>query len=124
MRDVNQVVDLAFDQTSLKLLNLDRTTLSGYVQTNLKKYAATRIMPNLPERVPVVLFPPGENIHLYRDGRSISACHVPCDFFSELDVARTMVDDHLISGYDKVFLQLLRDYNNDQHFAFEKKIRG
>lgn len=38
------------------------------------------------------LFPPGQIIHLYRDGRGISACYVPNTFFGELDVSRRMID--------------------------------
>ncbi|KAL3791048.1 hypothetical protein ACHAW5_002825 [Stephanodiscus triporus] len=69
-----------------------------------------------------VLFPPGECIHFYRDGSGISGSYVPCDFFNEIDVARTMVDDHLISsGYRRIFLNLMRDFTQDDHFSFEGK---
>jgi len=70
----------------------------------------------------LVLFPPGECIHFYRDGSGISGTYVPCNFFNEIDIARTMIDDHLISsGYRKIFLNLMRDFHKDDHFSFESK---
>ena len=43
-------------------------------------------------------------------------------FFFQIDVARTMVDDHLISsGYRKIFLNLMRDFKKDDHFSFDSK---
>jgi hypothetical protein len=51
---------------------------------------------------------------------SISASYVNCDFFNEIDVARTMIDDHLISsGYRRIFLELERSSRGDDHFSFE-----
>lgn len=102
------------------------------------------------KKVPI-LFPPGECIHFYRDGSGISGTYVNCDFFNEvsscstihfhqsadsmhlidipiprlnaqIDVARTMVDDHLISsGYRRIFLSLMRDFHKDDHFSFDSK---
>ena len=47
---------------------------------------------------------------------------VPKLFFLQIDVARTMVDDHLISsGYRKIFLNLMRDFKKDDHFSFDNK---
>jgi hypothetical protein len=43
-------------------------------------------------------------------------------FILQIDVARTMVDDHLISsGYRRIFLNLMRDFTQDDHFSFEGK---
>ena len=40
----------------------------------------------------------------------------------QIDVARTMIDDHLISsGYRRIFLNLMRDFTQDDHFSFESK---
>mmetsp|Transcript_12593 Transcript_12593/g.27171 ORF Transcript_12593/g.27171 Transcript_12593/m.27171 type:complete len:249 (-) Transcript_12593:39-785(-) len=77
------------------------------------------------EKMEPVLFPPGECIHFYRDGSGISGTYVPCNFFNEIDVARTMIEDHLISsGYRKIFLNLMRDFHKDDHFSFESKSIG
>jgi hypothetical protein len=71
------------------------------------------------------LFPPGTCIHFYRDGSGITGSQPPCTFFDEIDVARTMVDDHLIDkGYRRIFLELMRQYRGDHHFSFEKEAPG
>jgi len=68
-----------------------------------------------------ILFPPGNCIHFYRDGRGISGSRAPCDFFGEIDVTRTMLDDHTIdSGYRRIFLDLMREVMEDPHFRFEE----
>eukprot|EP00956_Cyclotella_meneghiniana_P009233 scaffold12677_cov63-Cyclotella_meneghiniana.AAC.3 len=67
-----------------------------------------------------MLFPPGTCIHFYRDGSGISGTYTPCTFYNEIDVARTMVEDHLISsGYRRIFLSAMRDFRQDDHFSFE-----
>jgi len=74
------------------------------------------------EKMQPVLFPPGQCVHFYRDGSGISGSYVPCTFFNEIDIARTMIEDHLISsGYRKIFLNLMRDFHKDDHFSFESK---
>jgi len=79
-----------------------------------KNVAADKMIP--------CLFPPGTCIHFYRDGSGIDGAYVPCTFFDEIDVARTMVDDHLISsGYRKIFLNMMRDFHKDDHFSFERR---
>mmetsp|Transcript_12606 Transcript_12606/g.29780 ORF Transcript_12606/g.29780 Transcript_12606/m.29780 type:complete len:686 (+) Transcript_12606:199-2256(+) len=74
------------------------------------------------QRLEPILYPPGRCIHLYRDGIGISGSYVPCTFFNEIDVARTMFDDHLISsGYRRIFLAMMRDFHKDDHFSFSSK---
>jgi hypothetical protein len=47
------------------------------------------------------------------------------DMIFQIDVARTMVDDHLISsGYRRIFLNLMRDFHKDDHFSFNSKGTG
>jgi hypothetical protein len=76
------------------------------------------------ERSEIVLFPPGRCVHLYRDGVGISASYVPCDFFDMVDVSRTMVEDHLTTGYDKVFVELMRGHLQDSKFEFRHDVSG
>jgi hypothetical protein len=72
------------------------------------------------ERIKPELYPPGRCVHLYRDGSGISGNIVPNVFFSEIDVSRTMIEDHLYhSGYEKVFLELMRSHKDDHHFRFD-----
>lgn len=42
------------------------------------------------------LVPPGECVHIYRDGTAWQGSYVNCTFFDELDVAWHAVDDHMI----------------------------
>lgn len=68
-------------------------------------------------RIEPEIFPPGRCIHFYQDGRSVSGSYAPCTFFDELDISRTMLDDHLIKrGYRRLFLDLMREYHDDDHF--------
>ena len=68
------------------------------------------------------LYVPGRCVHLFHDGRRLSASFVSNDFFAEIDVTRKMIDDHLFhSGYERSFLELLRYHTNDNNFCFEEK---
>jgi hypothetical protein len=72
------------------------------------------------ERMEPILFPPGDCIHLWRDGSGISGNIVPGSFFDELDILRTMVDDHLSkTGYGAIFLQLMRQHHDDPYLKME-----
>ena len=141
-RDVEQALRAAKSRLALGLDEDDIQTVMGYVSSGLEKIANPMAPPSvdksttedkLPattkeednkvqEQLPIVLFPPGECIHFYRDGSGISGSYVPCTFFDEIDIARTCVDDHLISsGYRRIFLSLMRDFTKDDHFSFDKK---
>ena len=75
------------------------------------------------ERKPPVLYPPGNCIHIYRDGIGFSGTYTPCSFFDQIDVSRTMVDDHLIpTGYHRAFLDLLRDNTKNLNFDFDHDV--
>jgi len=98
----------------------------GFVDKALNELIRPQIVKNgvcaSKARMEPELFPPGRCIHFYQDGRSVSGSYAPCTFFDELDVARTMVDDHLIKrGYRRLFLELMREYHDDDHFAFDRK---
>jgi hypothetical protein len=68
----------------------------------------------------VVLCPPGSAIHFFFDGFGITGCRVPHSFFTELDVTRRMIHDHLYDpGYNRIFVDMMRQYHNDNHFKFE-----
>ena len=89
----------------------------GWATTHLQKDVKTDIENFTKERSTVQLFPPGTCIHLYRDGVGVTACYTPCDFFSEFDVSRTMVDDHLIAtGYDRLFHEWARQQTHSRFF--------
>ena len=72
------------------------------------------------KRMKPVLFPPGKCIHFYRDGIGISGNEVPCSFFNEIDFSRRMVHDHLYhTGYQLIFLDLMRQHHDDHYFRFD-----
>jgi hypothetical protein len=61
-------------------------------------------------RLESVLVPPGNCIHIFRDGVGYSGTFTPCDFFSSIDLVRTLIDDHLVmSGYHRALISLVRD---------------
>jgi pimeloyl-ACP methyl ester carboxylesterase len=117
---------LALDDLAENLPDLvtdDRKkTVVDYIDSASEELRKKLLKPKTEERVPPVLFPPGKCVHFYRDGHSISGSIAPCTFFGEIDVTRTMVDDHLIStGYGKIFLDLMRVYHDDENFRFEDR---
>jgi len=146
-RDVEQALRAAKSRLALGLDEDDIQTVMGYVSSGLEKIANPMAPPSTDrtttseervegtatakeedndtvqeQQLPIVLFPPGECIHFYRDGSGISGSYVPCTFFDEIDIARTCVDDHLISsGYRRIFLSLMRDFTKDDHFSFDKR---
>ena len=70
----------------------------------------------LVQKIPIA----GKCIHFYRDGFGLAGAVVPCTFFSELDVNRRMIHDHLfVTGYRPLFLDLMRQHTNDQYFKFD-----
>jgi hypothetical protein len=72
------------------------------------------------ERIQPILVPPGKCIHFYHDGYRISGRYVPNSFFCEIDVTRRMFKDHFFdSGYEQVFLDLMRQEKGDPHFRFK-----
>jgi len=124
-RDVEQALRAAKSRLALGLDEDDIQTVMGYVSSGLEKIANPMAPPSSSDgstssgekvegtatakeedndtvqeqQLPIVLLPPGECIHFYRDGSGISGSYVPCTFFNEIDIARTCVDDHLISSF-------------------------
>lgn len=98
------------------IINFARKTLKKNVKTISKSVVDTN-------RMEIELFPPGECIHFFRDGSGVTATHSPCDFFDSIDITRTMVGDHMVpGGYNKLFLDVMRDHKDDLHFSFIHKI--
>jgi hypothetical protein len=72
-----------------------------------------------------VLFPPGDCVHLYRDGVGWRGSYVPCRRFDELEMVRTLVDDHLIdTGYYVGLLGFVRALKKDLNWQFEHDLLG
>ncbi|CAJ1960971.1 unnamed protein product [Cylindrotheca closterium] len=67
------------------------------------------------DRVPISLIPPGNCIHLFRDGVGYTGSVTPCSYFANgVEISRTMVDDHLVMpGYHRALVTMMRDWNQD-----------
>ena len=66
------------------------------------------------------LIPPGDCIHLFRDGTSWQGTYINCTFFQDLELVRHLVDDHLIPpGYYTGLLSYLREQLGNFSWKFE-----
>ena len=72
-----------------------REWITQLIETSLRPAIAKARDSNLAFREPE-LVPPGECIHIYRDGTAWQGSYVSCTFFDELDIAWHAVEDHLI----------------------------
>lgn len=68
------------------------TRIEEAVLPLLKNHMDTTIIPEREERLTPEVYPPGNCIHFYHDGRGVSANFVPNTFFAEIDVTRRMID--------------------------------
>jgi hypothetical protein len=70
------------------------------------------------DRMSSVLIPPGNCIHFFRDGVGYTGTYTPCSFFNSVDMARTLVDDHLVMpGYHRAFINIVRDWEQDYNVS-------
>ena len=123
LEDVNELVDVVQKNIPLPADKLKEAI--GWVTDYLHENVKPDIDKVTKERYEVELFPPGRCIHFFRDGQGISVRYMPCTFFDQFDVCRTMVDDHLVStGYNRVFLELIRQTANDSRFFFRNDVNG
>lgn len=122
IRDVNDAVQFVKQQLAENLPayvvenTLSPRDLESLVSSSISAYCHRYIKPPTTERASVVLFPPGKNLHLYRDGRGWSAPYVPCTFFSTIEFTRRMLDDHVRSAYDRAFREILEQRNKRFNF--------
>lgn len=99
------------EHLSKKVVDMIDPLIDQYLGSGIKKPSS--------QRIDQVLFPPGNIIHFYRDGVGVTGSVVPCDFFEEIHVSRRMLDDHLFfSGYQQIFLELMRQTHQDHNFRF------
>lgn len=67
-----------------------------------------------------ILYPPGECIHLYRDGTKWHGVYMPCTNFNEIEAVGHLVSDHLVaSGYYVGLLNYLRVLKRDWNWQFD-----
>ena len=132
-RDIKEALQEVQKNMSFLFKDDSVESIMGIVDTALEKYAKPKILvehskdsegssKEQRQRMETILYPPGTCIHFYRDGASISGSYVPCDFFNEIDLSRTMVEDHFVwGGYRKIFLEVMRSFLSDNNFRFDEK---
>eukprot|EP00934_Nitzschia_sp_Nitz4_P003166 Nitzschia sp. Nitz4//scaffold380_size13111//416//2129//NITZ4_008980-RA/size13111-augustus-gene-0.38-mRNA-1//-1//CDS//3329549873//3156//frame0 len=118
VQDVEQIIQAVEENTFIKLSKEQKEGMIGYVRKELDEdFENHKVVDYEPKEV--VLFPPGKCIHLYRDGVGVSGSYVPCTFFREIDICRTMVADHTTAGgYDALMCKMMRDHLKQQNFKF------
>jgi hypothetical protein len=116
-RDIEDVVDQVQSFLPMVVTDGNKKRIMSILDETLPDPSS---ITNFEKRMEPLLFPPGKCIHFYRDGFGISGNVVPCTFFDELDISRRMIHDHLFhTGYQLIFLDLMRQHHNDHYFRFE-----
>ena len=84
-----------------------RQSITQKIESLLSKHLQNTILKDRPEpRMVPELYPPGQCIHLFRDGCGMTGCYVPNTFFSEIDITRRMIDGAYESYIEFVFIFL------------------
>ena len=119
-RDAKLAVQALAENYPNVVTNERKKQVLDYIEDAKDDLRSRLLKPKTAERMEVELYPPGKCVHFFRDGHSVSGNISPCDFFGEIDITRTMIDDHLVStGYGKIFLDLMRVYHDDETFQFD-----
>lgn len=103
-----------------------KSVFAHWFVKQIAKHSAMMKALNL-RRQKVVLFPPGRCLHMYRDDVGVSCVEVPCTFFNEFDVTRTMIDNHKplsSTGYCFAMLEHMRVRLGNPHFRFKNDMRN
>ena len=117
-RDISEALEQVQGFLPALISDESKSTIASTIEELLTK--TVTIPPKTEKRMEQVLYPAGKCIHFYRDGFGISGSEVPCTFFSEIDLSRRLIDDHLYySGYKLIFLEMMRQYHNDHYFQFD-----
>lgn len=115
LEDIEFSLERARDVFGFGSLLPNKDSALGWVT----KYLDMEVRPKLKqlekkERLPSLLIPPGVCLHLFRDGYGFTGTFTPCDFFSNVEVSRNMIDDHMIgTGYDRAMLSAAQDSDRD-----------
>lgn len=100
-----------------------RDKILDWAKTYIEREIKPKLQKEKRKRISNVLIPPGDCIHFYRDGIGYSGVFTPCTFFDNVDVSRTLVDDHLVvPGYHRALVSTMRDWENDFNFDFPHDI--
>ena len=123
-RDIHQAFkEVILSKASFLFSNETEKSIVNAIDKKLHDIIQVQIKDQTVKRMDPILYPPGKCIHFYRDGIGISGALTPATFFNEIEISRTMLDDHLITGYRRIFLDVMRRYHNDDHFSFEQNVK-
>lgn len=92
----------------------DKGAVLDWAKEHIEKDIKPKVGKEKRERISNVLIPPGICLHFYRDGVGYSGVYTPCSFFDNIDISRTLIDDHLIlRGYHRALVSVMRDWENN-----------
>jgi len=118
--------DKALEDARLMLDHFHVPNANGLLQwmnETMDKIDRPRMASVPTERVKPELYPPGTCVHLFRDGAGISATYKDCSFFGQVELSRTLLDDHLIpTGYHRNMVEFMRGQTNNLNFDFPDKV--
>ena len=125
LEDIEFTIDKARNTLSFGNILPPRESILDWVKTGLDRDIKPKFdKKEKRERLPSVLIPPGTCMHFFRDGVGYSGVITPCSFFSSVDLARTLVDDHLImSGYHRALITIARDWEGDYNVSLIRKFK-
>jgi Lipase (class 3) len=117
LEDVEQFLDFLNGTVPFEI---PKASILTWVQKGMETNDKPKFDQVQKDRLPIVLYPPGTCIHMFRDGSGFTATYTPCAFFNRVEYSRTLVDDHLIPpGYHKAMLGMLRDARDNLNDDFE-----
>ena len=120
LEDVEQFLDFLNGTVPI---DIPKASILDWVQKGMETNEKPKFDQVRKDRLPVVLYPPGTCIHMFRDGFGFTATYTPCSFFNRVEFSRTLFDDHLIPpGYHEAMLGMLRDGTDNLNDDFEHDI--
>lgn len=120
LEDVDFTIDRALEIYPFAKMLPPKKSILEWIKSNFDKDVKPKVRARgKRERIPNLLIPPGNCLHFYRDGVGFSGAFTPCKFFDEIDLARTLIDDHLVMpGYHRALVTVMRDWNQDFSVSF------
>jgi hypothetical protein len=116
MEDVEQLLDFLNDTVPFEI---PKKSIMDWVEAGVEKNEKPFFGKVQKDRLPMVLYPPGTCIHLFRDGSGYTGTYTPCEFFDEIEFSRTLVEDHLIPpGYHRAMVGMLREHTGNLNEDF------
>jgi hypothetical protein len=118
LEDIEHSLDRARNVLPFGDILPDKETVMKRAMDFVNKQVRPNMSNKTHDRVPNLLIPPGNCIHFFRDGVGFSGSYTPCNYFGEIDLVRTLVDDHLMMpGYHRALINFMRDLELDYNVS-------